>query len=75
MYPACLSDVCEDGNYFLKLTRAQLKSHIVALDVSGSTQYRYRHKNLMEFAAKGSSHKGRQSFLRKMENFKTFFNL
>ena len=21
MYPACLSDVCEDGNYFLKLTK------------------------------------------------------
>ena len=35
MYPACLSDVCEDENYFLKLTRAQLKSHIVALAVSG----------------------------------------
>ena len=35
MNPACLSDVCEDGNYFLKLKRAQLKSHIVALAVSG----------------------------------------
>ena len=35
MNPACLSDVCEDENYFLKLTRAQLKSHIVALAVSG----------------------------------------
>ena len=35
MYPACLSDVCEDGNYFLKLTRAQLNSHIFALAVSG----------------------------------------
>ena len=35
MYPACLSDVSEDGNYFLKLTRAQLNSHIVALAVSG----------------------------------------
>ena len=39
MYPACLSDVCEDGNYFLKVTRAQLKSHILALALSGSIQY------------------------------------
>ena len=58
MNPACLSDVCEDGNYFLKLKRAQLKSHIVALDVSGSTHYRYRHKNIA-FVAEGSSHKVR----------------
>ena len=35
MYPACLSDVSEDENYFLRLTRAQLKPHIVALAVSG----------------------------------------
>ena len=34
MNPACLSDVCEDGNYFLKLKRAQLNSHIVTLAVS-----------------------------------------
>ena len=27
MYPACLSDVCEDENYFLKLTRAQQKKN------------------------------------------------
>ena len=35
MYPACLSDVCEDENYFLKLTRAQPNSHIFALALSG----------------------------------------
>ena len=35
MYSECLSDVSEDGNYFLKLTRAQLISHVVALAVSG----------------------------------------
>ena len=35
MYPTCLPDVSEDGNYFLKLTRAQLNSHSVALAVSG----------------------------------------
>ena len=44
MYPECLSDVSEDGNYFLKLTRAQLKPHIVALEVSGSTTSCYRYK-------------------------------
>ena len=31
MYPACLSDVFEDGNYFLKLKKAQLKSHFVTI--------------------------------------------
>ena len=31
MYPACLSDVCEDGNNFLKFARAQLKPHIWGL--------------------------------------------
>ena len=71
MYPACLSDVCEDGNYFLKLTRAQLKSNLVALDLSGSTLYRYRHKKLNGICCKGFFHKGRQSFLGKLENFKT----
>ena len=75
MYRACLSDVYEDGNYFLKLTRAQLKSYIVALDLSGSTRYRYRYKkNTMTFVAKRFSHEGRQSFLGKMEKFKTLPN-
>ena len=44
MYQACLSDVSEDGNYFLKLTRAQLKPHIAELEVSGSTTAFYRYK-------------------------------
>ena len=62
MYPACLSDVCEDGNYFLKLTRAQLKSRIVALDVSGSRTPAIDIKQIIAFVAKEFSHKGRQSF-------------
>ena len=37
MYPVCLSDASEDENNFLNLMRAQLKSHIFALAVSGLT--------------------------------------
>ena len=53
MYPACLSDVSEDGNYFLRLTLAAQQHP--AMDI----------KQIMAFVAKDSSHKGRQSFFGK----------
>ena len=63
MNPACLSDVCEDENYFLKLTRAQLKSNVVVLDLSGSTQYRAQQYEIsLEVAStlKNNSHPHRR---------------
>ena len=38
IYLARLSDVSRNENYFLKLTKGSLKSHIGALELSGSTQ-------------------------------------